>query len=89
MEVCSPYLYVSFGTFYAQIGQLFEAQWIFEKYFVVHEHLAVKLSFSTYLCYNPDGLFWMNLYELTFISFFEQGSISIKLWRERWYSMHF
>ena len=29
-EVCSPHLYASFGTFYAQIGQLFEAQWVFE-----------------------------------------------------------
>ena len=30
-EVCSPHLYVSFGTFCVQIGQLFEALWsIFE-----------------------------------------------------------
>ena len=28
--VCSPYLYASFSTSYAQIGQLFEAQWVFE-----------------------------------------------------------
>ena len=26
LEVCSPHLYASFGTFYAKIGQLFEAQ---------------------------------------------------------------
>ena len=30
VEVCSPHLYASFGTFCAQIGQLFEAQWIFQ-----------------------------------------------------------
>ena len=27
-KVWSPYLYASFGTFCAQIGQLFEAQWV-------------------------------------------------------------
>ena len=26
IEVCSSHLYASFGTFYAKIGQLFEAQ---------------------------------------------------------------
>ena len=26
IEVCSPHIYASFGTFYAKIGQLFEAQ---------------------------------------------------------------
>ena len=30
-EVGSLHLYASFGTFYVQIGQLFEAQWVFEK----------------------------------------------------------
>ena len=35
---------------------------LFQKYFVVHEHSAVKNSLSTYvLCYAPDGLFWLNL----------------------------
>ena len=29
-EVCNPHLYSSFGTFCAQIGQSFEAQWVFE-----------------------------------------------------------
>ena len=24
---------------------------------------AVKNSFSAYVCYNPDGLFWLNLYQ--------------------------
>ena len=63
VEVRSPYLYASFGTFCAQIGQLFEAPiWTqkvpnmsykfscknFQKYFVAHELLAVKYSFSTY-----------------------------------------
>ena len=33
----------------------------FQKYFVVHEQLAVKKSFGTYVCYAPDGLFWLNL----------------------------
>ena len=30
IEVCSPYLWASFGTFCVQIGQSFEAQWVFE-----------------------------------------------------------
>ena len=34
----------------------------FQKYFVVHEQLGVENSFSTYVCYAPDGLFWLNLY---------------------------
>ena len=28
----------------------------------VHEQSAVENSFSTYVCYAPDGLFWLNLY---------------------------
>ena len=38
----------------------------FQKYFVAHEQSAVKNSFSTYLCYAPDGLFWLNLYMTSF-----------------------
>ena len=34
----------------------------FQKYFFVHEQSAVKNSFSTCVCYSPDGLFWLNLY---------------------------
>ena len=30
IEVYSSHLYASFGTFYVQIGQLFEAQWDFK-----------------------------------------------------------
>ena len=30
IEVRSPHLYASFGTFYAKIGSLFEAQWVFK-----------------------------------------------------------
>ena len=33
----------------------------FQKYFAVHEQSAVENSFSTYVCYAPDGLFWLNL----------------------------
>ena len=33
-----------------------------QKYFVEHEQSAVENSFSTYVCYAPDGLFWLNLY---------------------------
>ena len=32
-----------------------------QKYFVAHEQSAVKNSFSTYVCYVPDGLYWLNL----------------------------
>ena len=28
----------------------------FQKYFVIHERSAVKNSFSTNVCYTPDGL---------------------------------
>ena len=31
IEVCSPHLYASFGIFCAKIGQLFEAQRVFEE----------------------------------------------------------
>ena len=37
-----------------------------QKYFVVHELSAVENSFSTYVCYTPDGLFWLNLYPDSF-----------------------
>ena len=33
----------------------------FQKYFFLHEKSAVENSFSTYVCYDPDGLFWLNL----------------------------
>ena len=33
-----------------------------QKYFVLHEQSAVENLFSTYVCYVPDGLFWLNLY---------------------------
>ena len=36
----------------------------FQKYFVVHEQLAVNNSFRKYVCYGPDGLFWLQLYVL-------------------------
>ena len=34
----------------------------FKKYFVIHEQSAFENSFSTYVCYTLDGLFWLNLY---------------------------
>ena len=33
IEVGSSHLYASFGTFYVQIGQFWETQWVFEKMF--------------------------------------------------------
>ena len=35
----------------------------FQKNVVVHKQLAVENSDSTYICYAPDGLFWLNLYK--------------------------
>ena len=35
---------------------------VFQKYFVVNEQSAVKSSFSTCVRYEPDGLFWLNLW---------------------------
>ena len=34
----------------------------FQQNFAVHEQSAVENSFSTYVRYAPDGLFWLNLY---------------------------
>ena len=34
----------------------------FKNVFFLHEQSAVKKSFSTYVCYAPDGVFWLNLY---------------------------
>ena len=41
-EVGSLHLYASFGTFYVQIGQLFEAQWVFEKCLKAAKSLFLK-----------------------------------------------
>ena len=35
---------------------------IFSKKNFVHEQSAIENSFSTYVCYDMDGLFWLNLY---------------------------
>ena len=37
----------------------------FQNHFVVNEQSAVEHSFSTYVCYTPDGLFRLNLYLIT------------------------
>ena len=42
----------------------------YQKHFVVHELSALKNSSSTHACYNPDGLFWLNLYQRFICSFF-------------------
>ena len=42
IEACAPRLYASFGTFYAQIGQLFEAQWVFEVCLKIDKSLSSK-----------------------------------------------
>ena len=73
IEVYSPHLYASLGTFCAHIGQSLEAQWILEvrmkidkslwsifpKSFAGHERWAVENSFITYVCYAPDVLLWI------------------------------
>ena len=41
-EACSPHLYASFDTFCAQIGQLFEAQWVFEVGLKIDKLLSSK-----------------------------------------------
>ena len=40
----------------------------FQKCFVVWEHSAVKVSFSTYVCYALDGFHWSHLYVKRFKS---------------------
>ena len=42
IEVCSPHLYASFGTFNAKIGQSFEAQWVFEEGLKIDKKMSSK-----------------------------------------------
>ena len=42
IEVDSSHIYTSFGTFCVQIGQLFEVQWVFEKYMKMVKSLFSK-----------------------------------------------
>ena len=42
IEVCIPYIYASFGTFCAQIGQLFEAQRVLEVCLEIDKSLSSK-----------------------------------------------
>ena len=42
IEVCSSYLYASFDTFCVKIGQLFEAQWVFEECLKIDKSLSSK-----------------------------------------------
>ena len=42
IEAYSSHLYASFGIFCAQIGQLFEAQWVFETRLEIHKWLVWK-----------------------------------------------
>ena len=44
------------------IPHLYASIRFFQKCCVVHEQSAVKNSVSAYVCYAPDGLFWLNLY---------------------------
>ena len=41
----------------------------------MHEQLAVENSFSTYVCYASDGLFWLNLYYRSPIEIFLTGIV--------------
>ena len=47
IEVCIPYIYASFGTFCAQIGQLFEAQRVLEVCLEI-EKTAIKVKCSQF-----------------------------------------
>ena len=42
IEVGSSHIYASLGTFWVQIGQLFEAQWVFEKCMKTVKSLFLK-----------------------------------------------
>ena len=42
IEVCSPHLYASSGTFCSQIGQLFETHWVFEVCLEIDKSLLSK-----------------------------------------------
>ena len=51
----------------------------FQKYLIADERSAVKNSFSTYVCYTPDGLFWLNLYfKAPFFKFLEVNFMDSK-----------
>ena len=45
IEAYSPHIYASFGTFWAQIGQSFEVQWVFEKYMKTVKSLFSKENY--------------------------------------------
>ena len=45
IETCSPHLYASFG---AQIGQLFEAQWVFQVCFEIDKSLLSKENMADF-----------------------------------------
>ena len=49
----------------------------FQTYFVVHEQSAVENSFSTYVCYAPDGLFWLNLYTSFYYCYVELFMVDV------------
>ena len=51
----------------------------FQDYFFLHEQSAVKNSFSKYVRYDPDGLFWLNLYILNFKSLIEKVRDKIRV----------
>ena len=131
IDGCNSHLYASFELFWTQIGQSFEAKWVFEiclqveksllegkcprlrkssdclkchsaakncpiwtqdmprevkevdykfikdfiqKYFVVYEQSAVKNSLITYVCYDPDGLFLLQVYGVKLRLFFSPFS---------------
>ena len=49
----------------------------FQKNCVINEQSAVKNSFSTYVCYSPDGLFWLNLY-FNLINLIDERDLHLK-----------
>ena len=81
IEACSPHLYASLGTFYAQIGQLFEAKWVFEVC------LKIDKSLSTDFCSKSvkRTIFSMNLWKDIYSS--DMVIVEFYQWR-KWIFWH-
>ena len=54
IEVGCPHLYASFGTFCAQIGQLFKAQWVFEICLKINKSLSSKENVIDFVILSID-----------------------------------
>ena len=83
IEVHSSHIYASFGNFYVQIGQLFEAQWDFKlsKKFEIDDIFLRSQRFVDFQTYFKDSLCLEKLINLD-----AKGiKRSVKMWPNKFY----